>query len=104
MDDMLLAGGEAVWIAGPLSKGHGLCHGTAGNGYAFLKLFKRTGNSLWLDRARAFAMHAITQRDAMQQQYGVGRYNLWNGDLGLAVYLWHCIAEKDGLPALDIID
>ena len=40
----------------------------------------------------------------MHQQYGVGRYNLWNGDLGLAVYLWHCIAEKDGLPALDIID
>ena len=55
MDDMLLAGGEAVWTAGPLSKGHGLCHGTAGNGYAFLKLFKRTGNSLWLDRAPAFA-------------------------------------------------
>jgi len=104
MDDMLLAGGQAVWTAGPLSKGHGLCHGTAGNGYAFLKLFKRTGNPLWLGRARAFAMHAITQRDAMHQQYGVGRYNLWNGDLGLAVYLWHCIAEKDGLPALDIID
>ena len=104
MDDMLLAGGHAVWTAGPLSKGHGLCHGTAGNGFAFLKLFKRTGNSLWLDRARAFAMHAITQQKAMQQQYGMGRYNLWNGDLGLAVYLWHCIAEKDGLPALDIID
>ena len=104
MDDMLIAGGEAVWTAGPLSKGHGLCHGTAGNGYAFLKLFKRTGNPLWLDRARAFAMHAITQRDAMHRQYGVGRYNLWNGDLGLAVYLWQCIAEKDSLPALDIID
>jgi hypothetical protein len=104
MDAMLLAGGEAVWTAGPVSKGYGLCHGTAGNGYAFLKLFKRTGNALWLDRARAFAMHAIVQRRAMYQQYGVGRYNLWTGDLGLAVYLWHCMTGKDGMPVLDIID
>ena len=32
------AGGELTWQAGPLAKGAGLCHGTAGNGYAFLKL------------------------------------------------------------------
>lgn len=101
MDAMLLAGGEAVWTAGPVSKGYGLCHGTAGNGYAFLKLFKRTANALWLDRARAFAMHAMAQRDAMHRRHGVGRYNLWTGDLGLAVYLWHCVAGKDGMPVLE---
>ena len=56
--ELLLAGGELTWRAGPLAKGPGLCHGTAGNGYAFLKLFERTGDELWLDRARAFAMHA----------------------------------------------
>ena len=39
----------------------GLCHGTAGNGYAFLELHGRTGDELWLDRARAFAAHAIGQ-------------------------------------------
>jgi hypothetical protein len=25
-----------TWRAGPLTKGAGLCHGTGGNGYAFL--------------------------------------------------------------------
>ena len=59
----ILAAGRAVWHAGPLAKGYGLCHGTAGNGYAFLKLWQRTGDSAWLDRARSFAMHAIAQRD-----------------------------------------
>jgi hypothetical protein len=104
MERMLLGAGTAIWNAGPLSKGHGLCHGTAGNGYAFLKLHRRTGDPLWLERARAFAMHAIEQRDRMLQKYGRGRYTLWTGDPGLAVYLWHCIGAADGLPALDIID
>lgn len=104
MEDMLLAGGAAVWTAGPLSKGYGLCHGTAGNGYAFLKLYKRTGNAMWLHRARSFAMHAMVQRDILRNKYGIGRYNLWTGDLGLAIYLWHCHVERSDLPLLDIID
>lgn len=103
MDAMLIGAGHAIWRAGPLTKGHGLCHGTAGNGYAFLKLYKRTGDSLWLDRARSFAVHAIAQQDRMRQEHGQGRYSLWTGDPGLAVYLWHCITGKAGLPALDIV-
>ena len=42
IDDLLLAAGELTWHAGPLVKGGGLCHGAAGNGFAFLKLFRRT--------------------------------------------------------------
>ena len=38
---------------------------TAGNGYAFLTLFARTGDERWLARARAFAMHAIEQVERM---------------------------------------
>lgn len=103
LDAMLIGAGHAIWKAGPLSKGYGLCHGTAGNGYAFLKLYQRTGDFMWLERARSFAVHAITQRDRMRQQHGQGRYTLWTGDPGLAVYLWHCINGKAGLPALDIL-
>ena len=55
LTDVLIAGGELTWKAGPLTKGAGLCHGTAGNGYAFLKLLQRTGDEQWLHRARAFA-------------------------------------------------
>ena len=101
MDSMLVAAGRAVWHAGPLAKGYGLCHGTAGNGYAFLKLWQRTGDATWLDRARSFAMHAIAQRDRMRETHGRGRYTLWTGDAGLAVYLWHCVQGHAALPALD---
>ncbi len=45
-----------------------------GNGYAFLKLLARTGDELWLDRARAFAMHAIEQVERGTAQYGCGRH------------------------------
>lgn len=45
LDDVLTAGAQATWAAGPLKKGSNLCHGTGGNGYAFLKLYRRTGNA-----------------------------------------------------------
>ena len=64
---------------------------------------RRTGDPLWLERARSFAMHSIAQRDRMRQQYGRGRYTLWTGDPGLAVYLWQCLEGTAGLPALDIL-
>src|SRR6266545_4512705 len=36
--------------------------GTVGNGWAFLKLHRRTRDPKQLERARRFAMHAIQQR------------------------------------------
>jgi hypothetical protein len=101
LDQLLIMAGNAVWRAGPLTKGYGLCHGTAGNGYAFLKLYGRTGSALWLNRARAFAMHAMQQYDRTRQEYGRGRYTLWTGDPGLAVFLWDCITGSSHLPGLD---
>ena len=63
MDELLIRAGITTWNAGPLRKGYGLCHGTAGNGYAFLKLHRRTGDQIRLGHARAFAMHAIVQQE-----------------------------------------
>ena len=103
LDAMLIGAGHAVWQAGPLAKGFGLCHGTAGNGYAFLKLHQRIGDALWLERARSFAMHAIDQSERMKQHYGQRRHTLWNGDAGLAIYLWHCLNGQALLPGLDTI-
>jgi hypothetical protein len=104
MDELLIKAGTTTWNAGPLRKGYGLCHGTAGNGYAFLKLHRRTGDQIWLDRARAFAMHAIVQQERAREEYGRGRYTLWTGDPGLAIYLWHCLVGSSDTPGLDIID
>jgi hypothetical protein len=90
-EDLALGGGELTWHAGPLEKGAGLCHGTSGNGYAFLVLFERTGDELWLVRARAFAMHALAQ---LQPE----RYSLWTGCLGVALYLADCVDGGGTLP------
>jgi hypothetical protein len=94
LGDVLLAGGELTWRAGPLAKGPGLCHGTAGNGLAFLALFDRTGDEVWLARARAFAMHAAEQVGRERERHGRGRHTLWTGDPGTAVYLASCIAPE----------
>jgi Lanthionine synthetase C-like protein len=101
LTELLAAGGELTWTAGPLAKGANLCHGTAGNGYAFLKLFERTGDELWLSRARAFAMHALEQVERARGELGRGRYTLWTGDLGTALYLWSCCTAKADFPTLD---
>ena len=97
-DRLLRAGGELVWRAGPLAKGAGLCHGTAGNGYAFLALLERTGDELWLERARAFAVHAAAQAARDRERYGRGRFTLWTGDLGVALYLADCLLGRGSLP------
>lgn len=101
-DRLLRAGGELIWQAGPLAKGAGLCHGTAGNGFALLELFRRTGDEQWLDRARRFAMHAIEQSDRTAARYGRRRYALWTGDPGVAVYLHGCLIGRAGMPLLDV--
>jgi Lanthionine synthetase C-like protein len=97
-EDLLLAGAELAWKTGPssLEKGPGICHGTAGNGYAFLKAFARTGDELWLERARKFAVHALEQVERLP-----GRYSLWTGGVGVALYAAACIDERTDYPFFD---
>lgn len=102
LDDLLLAAGETIWAAGPLTKGSNLCHGTGGNGYALLKLYQRTQDPLWLGRARSFAMHGIVQTQDAARRHGQLRYSLWTGDLGFAVYLSDCLRAEAQFPTLDI--
>jgi len=102
-DEVLIKGGELIWDAGLLEKGPNLCHGTSGNGYAFLKLYERTGDELWLKRARNYAMQAIGQIDELEKMFpGPRRTPLWTGDAGTAVYLWDCIEATSAFPSLDV--
>jgi hypothetical protein len=97
-EELAVAGAELTWRAGPLRKGANLCHGTAGNGYALLALLERTGDEQWLARARAFAMHAAGQVERSRSDHGHGRYTLWTGDVGTALYLADCIDGGGELP------
>lgn len=101
-EELLIGRGNLTWEAGPLVKGSNLCHGTGGNGYAFLKLHRRTSDVVWLERARAFAMTAVAQCREARDQLGRGRYSLWTGDIGLAVYLWHCLTAAPSFPTVDV--
>ena len=98
-EELLLAGAELIWQAGPpgMEKGSGICHGTSGNGHAFLKVFERTGDELWLDRARRFAVHAVEQ----VERRGKGRYSLFTGDVGVALYVADCLEGRSAYPVID---
>ena len=98
-EELLLAGARLTWRAGPpgMEKGSSICHGTAGNGYALLKTFARTGDEEWLARARRFAVHALEQ----VERRGHGRYSLWTGDLGVALYAADCLEPRTAYPILE---
>lgn len=96
-DDLLLGAAELTWHAGPLAKGAGLCHGTSGNGYAFLRTHALTGDDVWLERARRFAMHALEQ-----VQRDPGCYWLYTGDVGAALFARACIDVDPRFPTMDV--
>jgi lanthionine synthetase-like protein len=101
-EELVIAAAELIWQAGPLGmeKGSGICHGTAGNGYAFLNAFERTGDELWLERARRFAVHALGQIE----RRGRGRYSLWTGDVGVALFAVDCLDAHAAYPVLESWD
>lgn len=100
LDAQLLAAGALTWEAGPLRKGSGLCHGTAGNGHALLALAEASGDAIWLDRARRFAMHVVARLEADRREGVRGRFSLWTGDLGTACFLLDCIEARARFPTL----
>jgi lanthionine synthetase-like protein len=99
-DRLLVAGGELTWRAGPLTKGVGLCHGTAGNAYAFLALHERFRDERWLHRARLFAMDAAADVQRRRAVCGRGRYTLFTGDMGVALLLRSCLNADPAFPFL----
>jgi hypothetical protein len=104
-EDLLLAGAELIWQAGAHGdeKGHGICHGTSGNGFALLKAFARTGDERWLERARRFAVHALGQAERLRAANGRGRYSLWTGDVGTALFAAGCLDVDARFLILDTV-
>jgi hypothetical protein len=98
--DLLDAPGWFAWKAGPPSQSAGLCHGSAGNGFAFLALFARTatnGGSSGHARSRARHRTGGTTRAVS----GRGRYTLFTGDLGAALLAAACITLNPAFPGID---
>ena len=70
LTEILVAGGELTWRAGPLRKGAGLCHGTAGNGIRVPRPPSPHGRRALAGAGRAFAMHAAAQVERAQPPMG----------------------------------
>ena len=104
-EELLLAGAGLVWKAGAhgTDKGSGICHGTAGNGYALLKTFERTGDEVWLERARRFAVHALDQVERWRAERSRGRYTLWSGDIGAALFAADCLDARTAVPIVEYV-
>jgi hypothetical protein len=103
VERLLIAGGEGIWQAGPLRKGPTLCHGTAGNGFALLRLASRTQDERWRSRAERFAMHAIRQVSAWRREFGMPSFSLWTGDLGVALYVDAVLRNDPSVLTLDVM-
>jgi hypothetical protein len=99
---LLQQAAASVWQAGPLNKDRGgLCHGTAGNGYALLAAYCKTSQDEWLQRARVFAAHGIVQSQRARARANGFKMALWTGDVGTAVYALDCMLESPGYLTLD---
>ncbi|KAG5850929.1 hypothetical protein ANANG_G00087600 [Anguilla anguilla] len=94
--------GEVIWQRGLLRKGYGICHGTAGNGYAFLALYQQTQEKKYLYRACKFAEWCL--------DYGTHGcripdrpYSLFEGMAGAIHYLSDLAEpEKSRFPAFHL--
>jgi Lanthionine synthetase C-like protein len=100
-EELLVAAARLIFDAGPAGeeKGAGICHGTAGNGYALLKTFERTQDEIWLERARAFAMHALEQVERLP-----ARHSLFTGAIGAALFASDCLDAGARFPVLDSLE
>jgi hypothetical protein len=98
-EELLLGGAELVWRAGAPGdeKGHGICHGTSGNGFALLAAFERTQDELWLERARRFAVHALAQAARLPR-----RYSLFTGGAGTALFAAACLDADPRYPVFEL--
>lgn len=67
-----------------------LCCGMAGQAYALLNLYKHTGESAWLARARDAASYAVVATNEARnrrehEQMALRPESLYKGELGIAV-------------------
>ncbi|XP_055338178.1 lanC-like protein 3 homolog [Paramacrobiotus metropolitanus] len=94
---------DCIWKKGLLRKGPGICHGIAGNGYAFLIMYRLTGQAEYYYRAQSFAdimFHAKVQEKSRTPDHP---YSLFEGVAGSACFLVDLVnPEHAQFPFCDI--
>lgn len=106
--DAAIEAGEVVWKNG-LVKKVGLADGVAGNAYAFLSLYRLTGESIYLERAKAFASflyHNARKLASMKHTGGAEHAiacSLFQGLAGTACLWFDLLApERSRFPGYEL--
>lgn len=96
--DAAIEGGEVVWKSGLVEK-VGLADGASGNAYAFLSLYRLTGESIYEERAKAFAncvyQNARTIMKERNHNEADHSYSLFQGLGGVACFLFDLLAPNN---------
>lgn len=96
---------ENIWNKGLLLKGPGICHGIAGNGYAFLLMFRLTGNHKYLYRAHKFMEFLTTEQFLKHARIPDRPYSLYEGLAGTVCFLIDLLnPAKAMFPFMDVFD
>ncbi|KAF8411424.1 hypothetical protein HHK36_003973 [Tetracentron sinense] len=96
--DAAIEAGEVVWKNG-LVKKVGLADGVSGNAYAFLSLYRLTGESIYEERGKAFACflhHNSTKLVTIGHARGADHaYSLFQGLAGTACLWFDVVSPKN---------
>ncbi|RZC38582.1 lanC-like protein 3 -like [Asbolus verrucosus] len=94
---------ELIWAKGLLKKGPGICHGVAGNGYAFLLLYRLTGKPKHLYRGIAFAKFMQTDEFVKGARTPDYPFSLYEGIAGTACFLGDLMCPQQAVfPFSDV--
>ncbi|KAK9713075.1 hypothetical protein RND81_06G001500 [Saponaria officinalis] len=89
--DGAIEAGEVVWKSG-LVKKMGLADGVAGNAYAFLSLYRLTGDEIYVERAKAFASYLYHHNRNELASTTDNGYSLFYGIAGIACLFWDVLS------------
>ena len=102
-DAALRAGGDNLWKHGLLLKGPGICHGVAGSGYAFLALYRATGQLKHLYRAHQFGQFMFAEEFIASARTPDCPYSLYEGWAGSLCFLVDLLEpENSSFPFFNV--
>lgn len=94
---------DLIWNKGLLKKGPGLCHGVAGNGYAFLLMFRLTGDKQYLYKATKFMQFLKDPQFTKYARTPDRPYSLYEGVAGTVCYLTDLLTpEQAAFPFMNV--
>ncbi|KAJ6648446.1 LanC-like protein 3 like [Pseudolycoriella hygida] len=94
---------DVIWKYGLLTAGPSLCHGVAGNGYAFLVMYRVTGETKFLYRAFRFAQFLRNPEFLELPETEAYKYSLFEGLAGVVCFLLDLMDPlQASFPFMDI--